>query len=102
MLVAEDLKVFRAELDRNLRAASEDCIFNGGLQIDLERVAKFVGLGLAQQIAIGAAGIHLVVAHAVFLKVGEDFFQRLLADAPDAPGGEVHLVVAGDISRFLE
>ena len=48
MFVAEDLKVFRAELDRHLRAASEDCIFNGGLQIDLERVAKFVGFGLAQ------------------------------------------------------
>ena len=48
MLVAEDLKVFRAERDRNLRAASKDCIFNGGLQIDLERVAKFIGFGLAQ------------------------------------------------------
>ena len=87
MLVSEDFKVLCFQSHRYLGAASQHCVLDGGLKIDLEWVAELVWFGISQKVSIGAASVHLVVAHAVFLQVREDFFQRLLTDAADAPCG---------------
>ena len=77
-------------------------VLDRGLQVHLEGVAELIGLGLAQQVAVGASGVHAVAADAVLLEVREDFLEGLLSDAPDAPGRQLGLVAAGDISRLFQ
>ena len=62
---AVDLKVVRTQLDRHLRPAADDGVFHRGLEVQLQRVAEFVGLGVAEKVAAGAAGVQVVVADAV-------------------------------------
>ena len=97
-----NLEVLHSQAHWNLRAAPQHSVLDCGLQVHLEGVAELIGLGLAQQVAIGAARVHAVAADAVFLEVSEDFLQGLLADAPDAAGGQLRLVAASDVSGLFQ
>ena len=53
------------------------------LQVEQERVAELVLLGVVGAVAAGAAVVGLVAADAVLLELREDVAERLLADLAD-------------------
>ena len=66
-----------------------DGVAHGALDVEVERVAELVGLGLVGALVADAGALDLVAADAVLGELGEQVGQRVLADAAHAPGREL-------------
>jgi len=77
-------------------------VHHGALQIEQERIAELVDLGVVGAVAADPAEVRLVAADAVLLQLGEDVAQRLLPDLADGAGRQLVLIaLLLDCSRHL-
>ena len=91
MLGALDLEVFRRQLHRRLRTVATDGVADGAVQIEVERVAELVLLGLVGALVALAQIVHLVLAHLVLGQLAEQVAQGVVADLAQALRGQLQL-----------
>ena len=88
-LGALDLEVVGLQAHRRAAALALDGVAHGALDVEVERVAELVGLGLVGALVADAGALDLVAADAVLGELVEQVGQRVLADAPHAAGREL-------------
>ena len=91
-LGAEHLEVAGGEPHRGAGPVPLDRVHQGLLQVEEERVAELVGLGVVRAVAARPAVLDGVTAEAVALEVPEDVLERLVADLADGARGEAELI----------
>src|SRR5262247_2560809 len=89
--------------DRRTGAVALDRVHQRLLEIEQERIAEFVALGLVGRVAAGAPALDVVPAEAVALEAGEDVLERLVAELSDRPRGELEpIALALEVARLLQ
>ena len=89
MLGALDLEVVGREPHRRAAAGAPDGVADRALDVEVERVAELVGLGLVGALVADAGALELVAAHLVLGQLLEQVVERVLADPADAAGREL-------------
>ena len=94
MLGALHLEVLGRQLHRRALSAAPQRVADGALQIQVERVAVLVLLGLVGALVPLSEAVLLMLPGLVLGQTGEDVAQRLRADLAHAPRRDLQLAVA--------
>ena len=88
-----DLEVVGREAHRRAAAGAADGVADGALDLEVERVAELVGLGVVGALVADAPVLHLVAAELVLGQLGEEVGEGVAADLAEALGGELELAL---------
>ena len=98
-----DLEVLGCEPDRVPPPARWSRVADRALDVEVERIAELVGLGLVGPLVAGAGALDLVLAHLVAGQLLEQLVQRVATDLADAGRRQLEAsLLLLDQSRLLE
>ena len=93
-LGALDLEVVGLQAYRRAAPLPLNRVAHRALDVEVERIAELVCLGLVGALVADAGALDLVTAHAVVGELVEQVGERVLADAPHAAGRELEAALA--------